>query len=157
MIADVFESFVNEADIDGFNIACKLSRAFSFHSPSIPLHQLTEADVSNPESYEDLVELLIPVLMERGIVWKDYAVPGGTFRENLRREKDVKTLPTNHPGTRFGYEELKERLGADEFGDITIKRERKGDESLANGVKKLEVGETTEAALAKAWCVREFL
>jgi hypothetical protein len=86
---------------------------------------VTLQDVSNPESYEDLVELLIPVIMERGIMWNDYAVPGGIFRENLHLEKDVKTLPTNHQGGRFRYEELKERLGTDEFRDITIKRMRR--------------------------------
>jgi hypothetical protein len=91
--------------------------------------------------------------MERGIMWKDYAVPGGTFRENLRREKDVKILPTNHPGARFRYEELKERLGADEFGDITITSKRpdeKKGEAVVNGVAKLEVSETVEAVVAKA-------
>jgi hypothetical protein len=85
-------------------------------------------------------------------MWKDYAVSGGTFRENLRREKDVKTLPTNHPRARYRYKELKKTFGADEFWDITIKRERK--ESGVNGVqkdvKKLEVSETAEAALAKS-------
>ncbi|KAN0104898.1 bacterial luciferase-like protein [Hyaloscypha variabilis] len=111
-IADVFESFINEADVDGFNVAY----------------------VSNPESYEDLVELLIPVLMERGIMWKDYTVPGGTFL------------------ARFRYEELKERLGTDEFGDITIKRTRteKKVDGVVNGMRKLEVGETAEAVVAKA-------
>jgi hypothetical protein len=90
--------------------------------------------------------------MERGIMWKDYTVPGGTFRENLRREKDVKTLPTNHPVARFRYEELKERLGTDEFGDITIKRTRteKKVDGVVNGVRKLEVGETAEEVVAKA-------
>jgi hypothetical protein len=154
MIADVFESFVNEANIDGFNVACEFSYTFPFPltlAPFSSIHRLTRADVSIPESYEDLVELLIPVLMERGIMWKDYAVPGGTFRENLRREKDVKTLSTNHPGARFRYEELKARLGADEFGDITIKRERKESmNGIAKGVAELEVGEAAEAALAKA-------
>jgi hypothetical protein len=124
----------------------------SLRSPLCQLRRLREIDVSNPESYEDLVELLIPVLMERGIMWKDYAVPGGTFRENLRGEKDVKTLPANHPGARFRYEELKERIGVDEFGDITIsrKREDKAVNGVEKGVAKLEVGETAEAALAKA-------
>jgi hypothetical protein len=86
--------------------------------------------------------------MERGIMWKDYAVPGGTFRENLRREKDVKTLPTNHPGARFRYEELKKDV--DEFGDVTISRKRKEENGVVDGLGKLEVGEAAEAALAKS-------
>ena len=78
-------------------------------------------------------------------------MPGGTFRENLRREKDVKTLPSNHPGARFRYNELKERFGSDKYGDITIKRTKKGKvDELVDGVGKLEVGETAEAVVAKA-------
>ncbi|KAH8678281.1 luciferase-like domain-containing protein [Xylariales sp. PMI_506] len=101
MIADVMEQWVNEGDIDGFNIAY----------------------VSNPTSYEDLVDLLVPVLQERGLMWKDYAVPGGTFRENLLREPGQKTMPCDHPATQFRYENLKKQPGTlDEKGDIVINR-----------------------------------
>jgi hypothetical protein len=86
------------------------------------------------------------MLMERGIMWKDYAVPGGTFRENLRRKKDVKMLPTSHPGGRI--KELKERVGTDESGDTTTSR--KCENPVVNGVSRLEASETTEVALAKA-------
>lgn len=81
-------------------------------------------------------------------MWKDYAVPGGTFRENLRRGKDVKILPTNHPGARLSYEELKERVRTDEFEDTTTSRKCKN--PVVNGVSRLEVSETAEVALAKA-------
>ncbi|PMD30652.1 bacterial luciferase-like protein [Hyaloscypha variabilis F] len=64
MIADIIEQWIDEADIDGFNIAY----------------------VSNPGSFEDVVNLLRPVLLERGLIFEDYAVPGGTFRENLLRQ-----------------------------------------------------------------------
>jgi alkanesulfonate monooxygenase SsuD/methylene tetrahydromethanopterin reductase-like flavin-dependent oxidoreductase (luciferase family) len=47
MVADVMEDWVNNGDVHSFNIAY----------------------VSNPESYEDLVELLVPVLQERGLMW----------------------------------------------------------------------------------------
>ncbi len=76
-------------------------------------------DVSNPGSFEDIVELLVPVLQERGIMWKDYTVPGGTFRENIRGVPGQKTLPTNHIGSQYRYSTLKEKYG-DENGDIFI-------------------------------------
>ncbi len=77
--------------------------------------------MSNPESYEDFVELCVPVLQERGIMWKDYAVPGGTFRENLRREKGVRYPIETHPAAAFLYDNLKKEF-ADENGDIFINR-----------------------------------
>jgi hypothetical protein len=80
-------------------------------------------DVSNPMSYDDLVDLLVPVLQERGIMWKDYAVPGGTFRENLRRTPGDTKLPSNHPGAQYRYEVLKEKY-ADEKGNIVIDKKK---------------------------------
>jgi hypothetical protein len=77
-IADVFEEWVNEADCDGFNVAY----------------------VSNPGSFEDVVELLRPELVRRGMMWEDYDFPGGTFRENLLGQK---LLRDDHYGSRFKY------------------------------------------------------
>lgn len=118
MVADVMESWVNEADIDGFNIAY----------------------VSNPESYEDLVELLVPVLQERGLMWEDYTVPGGTYRENLLGTPGQSGVPDGHPAANFKYETLREKYG-DEKGDIFIDRRAKGGEmngveATADGVKE---------------------
>ena len=80
-------------------------------------------DITNPTSYEDIVELLVPVLQKRGIMWKDYAVPGGTFRENLLGEPGQKTPPLDHPSKQFTYENLKKIPGVvDEKGDIHINR-----------------------------------
>lgn len=76
------------------------------------------------------MELLVPVLQERGIMWKDYAVPGGTLRENLRRKAGDKNLPDNHIGANFRYDVLKEKY-ADENGDIIINRKKEA-EALAN-------------------------
>jgi hypothetical protein len=63
---------------------------------------LTEhsAYVSNPGSYEDVVDLLVPELQKRGIMWNDYAVPGGTFRDNLLGHKYLKE---DHYGSKFKY------------------------------------------------------
>ncbi|KAF2429970.1 hypothetical protein EJ08DRAFT_589898, partial [Tothia fuscella] len=60
MIADVFEQWIDEADIDGFNIAY----------------------VTSPGTFEDVVYLLRLELVKRGLKWEDYDFPGGTLREN---------------------------------------------------------------------------
>jgi alkanesulfonate monooxygenase SsuD/methylene tetrahydromethanopterin reductase-like flavin-dependent oxidoreductase (luciferase family) len=83
-VADVFEEWVTEADCDGFNVAY----------------------VSNPGSFEDVVDLLVPELRRRGLMWDNYDFPGGTFRENLLGQR---TLRDDHYGSRFKYgkEEVK--------------------------------------------------
>lgn len=78
--------------------------------------------MSNPESYEDVVELLVPVLQERGLMWTDYAVPGGTFRENLHRKPDEPLLPPTHPAAQFRYDNMKKNGNIDQFGHIVIDR-----------------------------------
>lgn len=56
-------------------------------------------------------------------MWKDYAVPGGTFRENLLGIPGQKILPADHPGAQFRYENLKKQPGVlDAEGDIIINR-----------------------------------
>lgn len=40
-----------------------------------------------PQSFKDIVELLLPELRRRGLFWDDYAVPGGTYRENFYETK----------------------------------------------------------------------
>jgi hypothetical protein len=54
-------------------------------------------------------------------MWKDYPVPGGTFRENLLGEPGQKTAPLDHAAVQFTYENLKKQKGVvDEKGDIHI-------------------------------------
>ncbi|KAH8884332.1 Nitrilotriacetate monooxygenase component A/pristinamycin IIA synthase subunit A [Thozetella sp. PMI_491] len=77
-VADEFERWITEADCDGFNIA----------------------SVTNPTSWEDVVDLLRPELLRRGLVWDDYDVPGGTFRENLLGSK---YLRDDHYGASFRW------------------------------------------------------
>ena len=95
-VADVFEEWVNEADCDGFNVAY----------------------VSNPGSFEDVVELLVPELMGRGMMWEDYDFPGGTFRENLM---GLKLLRDDHYGSKFKYENVeKEDLKSTDVQKLVI-------------------------------------
>jgi alkanesulfonate monooxygenase SsuD/methylene tetrahydromethanopterin reductase-like flavin-dependent oxidoreductase (luciferase family) len=77
-VADEFERWVEEADADGFNIA----------------------SVTNPTSWEDVVDLLRPELVQRGMLWEDYDFPGGTFRENLFGQKGLRD---DHYGASFKW------------------------------------------------------
>jgi hypothetical protein len=77
-----YVKWIDEADVDGFNIAY----------------------ISNPGSFEDVVELLVPELLRRKLMFEDYAVPGGTFRENLLRQPGQKTLRDDHYGSQFKFE-----------------------------------------------------
>lgn len=55
----------------------------------------------NPESITDIVELLIPELQRRGIYWNDYAVPGGTLRENMQNRPGHPFLGPDHTGAKL--------------------------------------------------------
>jgi hypothetical protein len=50
-----------------------------------------------PGTFTDVAELLIPELQRRGIFWNDYAVPGGTYRENLTETKGQTEPRRDHP------------------------------------------------------------
>jgi FMN-dependent oxidoreductase (nitrilotriacetate monooxygenase family) len=81
MVADVFEQWIEEADVDGFNIAY----------------------ITAPGSHEDVVDLLVPELQRRGLMWEDYEVDGGTLRENLYSTKGMSMLREDHYGHLFKY------------------------------------------------------
>jgi hypothetical protein len=74
-IADDLISWVEETDIDGFN----LSR------------------IVTPEGLEDFVDLVVPILQERGVYKRDYYP--GTLREKLFAGSQL--LPASHPAA--GY------------------------------------------------------
>lgn len=78
-VADELERWVEVGDVDGFN--------FSY--------------ASIPETFDDIIEFLVPELRRRGLFWEDYAVPGGTFRENMYAKEGQNRLPTEHPGTKY--------------------------------------------------------
>ncbi|THW77490.1 Nitrilotriacetate monooxygenase component A/pristinamycin IIA synthase subunit A [Aureobasidium pullulans] len=80
-VADELERWVREADVDGFNIAYSVF----------------------PRTFEEVIEHLLPVLRERGLFWEDYAVPGGTYRENLYGKKGVARPPQDHPAAAFHW------------------------------------------------------
>lgn len=85
----------------------------------------------------DIVELLVPVLQRRGLMWDDYTVPGGTYRENLLATPGHPGVPDGHPAAKFKYDNLKAKYG-DESGDITIDLREKVDEPEAEPEKQEE-------------------
>lgn len=71
-IADTMEEWVNEAGVDGFNIAYAIT----------------------PGTFKDFIELVVPILQERGLVRKEY--DGNTLRDNLFGQGDQ--LLSHHSG-----------------------------------------------------------
>ncbi|CCH45553.1 hypothetical protein BN7_5135 [Wickerhamomyces ciferrii] len=79
-IADELERWVDIAKVDGFNFAYTVL----------------------PESYEDIVELVIPELQKRGLAQTEYQVPGGSFREQLYGD-GVLYPREDHPGFKYQW------------------------------------------------------
>ncbi|KAH7171231.1 luciferase-like domain-containing protein [Dactylonectria macrodidyma] len=80
-VADSLETWVNEADVDGFNFAYAVF----------------------PQSFKDIIELLLPELRARGLFWDDYAVPGGTYRENFYGAEGSKYPPEDHAAAKYRW------------------------------------------------------
>ncbi|EOA88032.1 uncharacterized protein SETTUDRAFT_160545 [Exserohilum turcica Et28A] len=80
-VADGFQAWVDEADVDGFNIAYTLF----------------------PQSFKDVAELLLPELRARGMFWDDYSVPGGTYRENFYEKKGQKGPLGEHVASAYRW------------------------------------------------------
>ena len=60
------------------------------------------SDMSNSTSFEDIVELLVPALQKRGLMWGDHPGPWGTCRENLLNAPGKPFVAKNHPAkTKF--------------------------------------------------------
>jgi hypothetical protein len=64
-----------------------------------------------PQTFEDVVELLIPELRKRGIFWEDYAVPGGTYRENLLEQPGQKEPTPDHPAGKMIWRPSPKKVG----------------------------------------------
>jgi FMN-dependent oxidoreductase (nitrilotriacetate monooxygenase family) len=74
-VADLIEEWVEETDVDGFNLAYAVTH----------------------ETFADIVEHLVPELQRRGVYKRDYAP--GTLREKLFGAGP--RLPDSHPGARY--------------------------------------------------------
>ncbi|KAL9594426.1 MAG: hypothetical protein Q9219_007042 [cf. Caloplaca sp. 3 TL-2023] len=80
-VADEFERWVEEADVDGFNIAYAIK----------------------PGTFQDVTDLLLPELRARGLFWDDYAVDGGTYRENIFGMHGQNGLLPDHPASKYRW------------------------------------------------------
>ncbi|EGO56010.1 hypothetical protein NEUTE1DRAFT_47921 [Neurospora tetrasperma FGSC 2508] len=80
-VADGLEAWINEADVDGFNFAYALF----------------------PGSFQDIIDLLLPELKKRGLFWDDYAVPGGTYRENFYGAQGQKYPLEEHIASKYQW------------------------------------------------------
>jgi len=89
-VADEFQRWVDEADVDGFNIAYAIK----------------------PGTFVDVIELLVPELCKRGLFWDDYAAPGGTFRENWYGKKGQLTPSDDHVAAKYRW---KAGVGREDF------------------------------------------
>jgi alkanesulfonate monooxygenase len=74
-VADEFEDWVRETDVDGFNLAYAVT----------------------PETFVDIVDLVVPELRRRGLYKTEYAP--GTLREKLYGPGRAR-LPDSHPAAR---------------------------------------------------------
>ncbi|KAK1760302.1 luciferase-like domain-containing protein [Echria macrotheca] len=80
-VADALEAWVDEGDVDGFNFGYTLF----------------------PNSFKDVAELLLPELRRRGLFWDDYAVPGGTYRENFYGQEGQKYPLDDHVASKYQW------------------------------------------------------
>lgn len=80
-VADEMERWINEADVDGFNLSYALM----------------------PESFVDVIDRLLPVLRKRGLFWDGYAVDGGTYRENVYAKEGLARPPPDHPAAAYHW------------------------------------------------------
>ena len=75
-IADILQEWVEETDVDGFNLAYAVTH----------------------KTFEDIVNLLAPELQRRGVYPSAYG-PGSTLREKLFSAGPY--LPANHPAAEY--------------------------------------------------------
>lgn len=80
-VADEIERIVNISGIDGFNFP----------------------NANFPTTFEDITEYLAPELRRRGLLWDDYPVEGGTFRENVYGVKGQTFVPEEHTAHKYRW------------------------------------------------------
>ncbi|KAJ4305058.1 hypothetical protein N0V90_000588 [Kalmusia sp. IMI 367209] len=82
-VADFLENWVKEAQVDGFNFS----------------------QIISPGTWEDLIKFLWPELRQRGHIWEDYYVPGGSARENYFQDGQGARLRSSHPGSQYVWKD----------------------------------------------------
>ncbi|KAG9495190.1 hypothetical protein J7337_013425 [Fusarium musae] len=84
-VADEMERWIEEGDLDGFNVGY----------------------VTTPGTFEDLVELLVPELRKRGLYHEVTSEGGHSLRENVYGIGQSK-LRDDHTGSKYKYDVFKE-------------------------------------------------
>jgi hypothetical protein len=56
-----------------------------------------------PQSFQEINDLLLPELRSRGLFWHDYAVPGGTYRENFYAKKGQRGPLDEHVASKYRW------------------------------------------------------
>jgi len=92
-VADQIQAWVEETDVDGFNL-----------EPYVL-----------PGTYTDFIDLVVPILQQRGLFKKDYAP--GTFREKLFGPGGAR-LPASHPAAVFRDAARLQPVSADEAAPL---------------------------------------
>lgn len=64
---------------------------------------MKQAYAIKPGTFVDVIELLLPELRKRGIFWDDYAVQGGTYRENLYKAPGQKGPLDEHVASTYRW------------------------------------------------------
>lgn len=103
----------------------------------------------NPESIEDVVELLIPELQRRGLYRTEYPVVGGTFRENMQGKPGQSLLGADHPGAKVRWN-AKEKPIVEVESTNGLKRTRQFQENDVNGTKKVRLSDGNGVELDNA-------
>lgn len=97
-VADNMEKWVQEADVDGFNLV-----SIGFSGLSSLILTFEQGYVVKPGSFKDIIDLLIPELRKRGLFWDDYAVAKGTYRENLFTRPGQSGPAADHPASKYRW------------------------------------------------------
>lgn len=63
----------------------------------------TQAYALFPQSFKDIIELLLPELKARGLFWDGYAVENGTYRENFYGVKGQKVPLDEHVASTYQW------------------------------------------------------
>lgn len=56
-----------------------------------------------PQSFKEIIDLLLPELRARGLFWDDYDVPSGTYRENFYGVEGQKLPLDEHTASKFHW------------------------------------------------------
>ena len=99
-VADTMEKWVEDADVDGFNLVSLEMQRLWLDVSSLMIWQ---AYALFPSSFEDIINLLLPELRSRGLFWSEYAVPQGTYRENLYQRGGQRGPPEEHVASSYRW------------------------------------------------------